>query len=67
MHDNAPSHTACYTREALTKFGFKEAHLMLWPACSPNLKLKRKIYEDDKQYSSKNCLLETIQSCTQLL
>ena len=37
MHDNAPSHAAHYTREALTKFGFKEARLMLWQACSPDL------------------------------
>ena len=49
----------------------KEARLMLWPACSPDLNpienfwsmLKRKIYEEGKQYSSKNCLWEAIQSC----
>ena len=71
MHDNAPSHAAHNTREALTKFGFKEAPLMLRPACSPDLNpienfwsiLKRKICEDGKQYSSKNCLWEAIQSC----
>ena len=73
MHDNAPSHAAHYTWEALTKFGFKEARLMLclWPAYSPDLNpienfwsiLKRKIYEDGKKYSSKNCLWEAIQSC----
>ena len=64
MHDNAPSYAARYTREALTKFRFKEACLMLWPECSPDLNpiknfwsmLKRKVYEDGKQYSSKNCL-----------
>ena len=58
-------------KEALTKFGFKEARFMLWPACSPDLNpienfwsiLKRKIYEDGKQYSSKNCLWEAIQNC----
>ena len=71
MHESAPSQAAHYTREALTKFGFKEAHLMLWPACSPDLDpienfwsiLKCKTYKDCKQYSSKNCLWEAIQSC----
>ena len=42
---------------------------MLWPACSPDLNpienfwSMRKICEDGKQYSSKNCLWEAIQSC----
>ena len=64
MHDNAPSHGAHYTWEALTKFGFKEACLMLWPACSPDLNpienvwsiLKHKIYEDGKQFKAAQLL-----------
>lgn len=71
MHDNAPSHAACYTCEALSKFGFKEGRLMMWPACSSDLNpienfwslLKSKVYESGKQSSSKNCLCEAIQSC----
>ena len=39
MHDNAPSHAAYYTCEALKIFGFKEARLMQWPACSSDLNL----------------------------
>ncbi|CAB4026726.1 Hypothetical predicted protein, partial [Paramuricea clavata] len=60
----------CYTCEALSKFGFKEGRLMMWPACSPDLNpienfwslLKSKVYESGKQFSSKNCLWEAIQS-----
>ena len=32
MHDNAPSHAARYTCDALSKFGFKDGRVMLWPA-----------------------------------
>lgn len=70
MHDNAPSHAARYTCDALTKFGFKDGRIMFWPACSPDLNpienywsmLKRKTYEGGKQFSSKNSLWEAIQS-----
>ena len=37
MHDNAPSHAARYTCDALNKFGFKDGRVMLWPACLPDL------------------------------
>ena len=57
--------------QALMKIGFKEAHLMQWPTCSPdhipieNFRFfqKSKIYEDGNQYSTKICLWEAIQSC----
>ena len=35
MHDNVPSHAARYTCDALSKFGFSDGRVMLWPACSP--------------------------------
>ena len=38
MHDNAPSHAARYTCDAMSKFGFSDGRVMLWPACSPDLK-----------------------------
>ena len=72
MHDDAPSHAARYTCEALKKLSLKTAHFMIpWSACSPDFNPienfwslpKRKIYKDGKQYSSKNCLWEAIQRC----
>ena len=64
MHDIAPSYAARYKGEALSKFRFKEACLMLWPACSPDLNpienfwsmLKRKVYEDGKQFKAAQLL-----------
>ena len=37
MHDNAPSHAARYTCDAMSKFRFSDGRVMLWPACSPDL------------------------------
>ena len=37
LHDNAPSHAARYTCDALSKFGFRNGRVMLWPACLPDL------------------------------
>ena len=61
MHDNAPTHAACYTCDVLSKFGFKDGRVTLWPAYSPDLKpienfwlqLKSKVYEGGRQFSSK--------------
>ena len=69
MQDNAPSHASRYTQDWLASQGFKDDHLMKWPACSPDLNpienfwsiIKKVIYSDGKQYSSKEQLWEAIQ------
>lgn len=70
MHDNAPSHAAKKTTEFLHSLGFKKDTLMDWPACSPDLNpienlwaiVKRSVYSNGKQYSSKNSLWTAIQN-----
>ena len=69
MHDNAPSHAACYTCDALSKFGFSDGCVMLSPACSPDLnpienfwsQLKSKVYEGGNFHQKKD-LWEQIQT-----
>lgn len=68
MHDNAPSHSARATREYLAKLGIKDEKLMIWPPSSPDLNpienfwsiIKRDIYSDGRQFSSKETLWQAI-------
>jgi transposase len=63
-HDNAPSHAAKATTTFLKSLGFMNDTLMVWPPNSPDLNpienlwsiIKRQVYADGKQYSSKNDL-----------
>lgn len=69
MQDNAPSHSAKATKAYLGSLGFKNQNLMVWPPNSPDLNpienlwsiIKRKIYADGVQYSSKSELWRAIQ------
>jgi transposase len=69
MHDNAPSHSACLTLDFLKKLLIKNATIMEWPPCSPDLNpienlwsiIKRKIYANAKQFRSKDKLWNEIQ------
>jgi transposase len=68
MHDNAPSHSAKATTEYLESLGFNNQRLMIWPPNSPDLNpienlwsiMKRRVYADGKQYTSKDALWKAI-------
>lgn len=72
MHDNAPSHSAKATTEFLGSMGFKDDTLMQWPACSPDLNpienlwsiIKRKVYANLRQFTSKEHLWKAIQDAS---
>ena len=69
MQDNAPSHLARATKEYLPSLWFKNQKLMVWPPNFPDLNLienfwciiKRKVYSDGMQFSSKTDLWEATQ------
>ena len=70
QHDNALSHSAKATQAFLSSIGFEGDCLMVWPACSPDLNpienfwgiLKQAIYQEGKQYSSKDDLWNKIKA-----
>lgn len=72
MHDNAPSHAAKATTQYLESLGFKNETLMSWPPNSPDLNpienmwsiVKRRVYADGKQYTSKEALWNAIKQET---
>lgn len=73
MQDNAPSHASNYTKDWLAKKNFKDNRLMIWPPASPDLNpiehlwsiLKRELYANGRQFSSKKSLWEALLSATQ--
>lgn len=68
MHDNAPSHSARATTAFLASLGIHGEKLMVWPPCSPDLNpienfwsiIKRDVYADGRQFTSKLALWEAI-------
>lgn len=68
MHDNAPSHAAKATVSFLATLGIKGKTLMTWPPCSPDLNpiyhlwsiLTQHVYEDGRQFTSKDDLWKNI-------
>ena len=68
QQDNATSHTSLYTRTWLEQKGISGEKLMTWPPNSPDLNcienfwsiLKREVYSEGRQFSSKNELWEAI-------
>jgi len=68
MHDNAPSHSARASREFLATLGIQGEKLMVWPASSPDLNpienywsiIKRDVYANGRQFTSKEALWEAI-------
>ncbi len=70
MHDNAPSHATRLTLGFLKISLVKNATIMDWPPYSPDLNpienmwgiIKRKVYANGKQFSSKHELWNVIQA-----
>ena len=70
QHDNGPSHSAEATKAFLSSIGFEGDRLMVLPACSPDLNpidnfwgiLNQAIYQNGKQYSSKDDLWNEIKT-----
>lgn len=69
QQDNAPSHASRFTKAYLKERGIKEDQIMTWPPNSADLNpienywaiLKREIYKERRQFSSKNALWEAVQ------
>ena len=72
MQDNAPSHASKYSRAWFIENGIGETKLMTWPPNSPDINpiqmlwslIKRKVYENGKQYSSVDALWEAVRKAS---
>lgn len=68
MHDNAPSHASKHTKSFLEKNKIFGENLMIWPPNSPDINpienfwgiLKRKLYENNQKYATKDELWSAI-------
>ena len=68
QQDNAPLHKSRSTTDWLSNHGFKGKNLMVWPPNSPDLNpiknlwscVKRKIYTENKQFTSVQVLRKAI-------
>ena len=68
VHDNAPFHAARLTTKYLQSVFARHGKIMQWPACSPDLNpienlwsiLKRKLYPNGRQYTSKDDLCNAV-------
>lgn len=68
QQDNARSHSARYTQAYLKQIGLKEKQVMVWPPNSCDISpienlwsiVKREVYKDGRQFTSKNDLWEAI-------
>ena len=73
MHGNAPAHASRLTKEFLLSKNIPENKIMNWPPSSPDLNcienlwgiIKRKIYEGNVQYTSKESLCQAIEKVFQ--
>ena len=69
QHDNAPAHKAKFTTNWLNNYSFGKDKIMVWPANSPDLNpienlwaiIKRRVYQDGRQFTSTAGLWKAIQ------
>ena len=73
QQDNAPAHSSKYTMEWLRNKGLGSNQIMVWPTNSADLNpienlwsiLKREVYKDGRQFTSKESLWEAIQEAAE--
>ena len=69
QHDNDPAHKAKFTTNWLNNYSFGKDKIMVWPANSPDLNpienlwaiIKRRVYQDGRQFTSTAGLWKAIQ------
>ena len=72
QHDNAPSHSTCFTKKWLEDRGFVGDSLMQWPPRCPDLNpiehlrelIKRRVYKNGCQYNTTDDLWNAIKNAS---